>query len=338
MQNCNEILHIFEKKNIINFLSKISFINNYYVGNATIFMLHRVFNFENDKLLANENMKVSPDFLESFIVELQKQNYEFISLDKLYNILKKKKDFSKKIVFTLDDGYKDNFDIAYPIFKKYNVPFTIYLTTSFPNKSVILWWYVLEQLIIENDYLIVENKKYYCQTYHEKNRSFLEIRKIILKLNQKNLLQELNNIFSKYKIDWFNYNNNLCMTWEQIEILSKEQLCTIAGHTVNHFAFNQLSEDEIIDEINMANQEIENKTNAKVKHFAFPFGGIDEVGHRELKIVEKFNFKTVTTTRKGNIYMKHRNYLNCCLPRIMLRENFNLKDIGKIRRKRIALI
>ena len=121
--------------------------------------------FEDNKLLPNENMKVSPLFLEKFIIELKSKGYEFISLDRLYEILKNGEKVEKQIVFTLDDGYEDNYKIAYPIFKKYNVPFAVYITTSFPEKKAILWWYILEDLIIENSEIILfDGLKYICKT------------------------------------------------------------------------------------------------------------------------------------------------------------------------------
>ena len=51
-------------------------------------------------------MKVTPEFLERFIIDLKSNGYEFISLDNLYDILIKEKKQKKKIIITLDDGYK----------------------------------------------------------------------------------------------------------------------------------------------------------------------------------------------------------------------------------------
>ena len=326
------------KKQIIDFISNIPFINAYFSGMATIFMLHRVASFEKEKLFPNENMKVSPEFLEKFIIELKNKGYNFISLDELYDILQKQKQIKKCIVFTLDDGYKDNYEIAYPIFKKYNVPFAVYITTSFLNQDVILWWYSLEKLIIKNNELKIRDRIYKCKTYEEKNITFLEIRKIILKLNQKNLLVELNKLFKNYNINWYEFNDELCMNWEDVMKLSKDNLCTIGGHTKNHFTLNRLNKDEIINQIVGANKAIEEKINKKIEHFAYPFGTRNEVGKKEMEIVKNLNFKTVTTTRRGNIYLEHKNVLNCCLPRIMLIEYFNIEDIGKIRTRRLVTI
>ena len=326
------------KKQLIDFLSIIPFINSYFCGIAVIFMLHRVVPFEKNRLFANENMKVSPKFLEKIILELKDKGYEFISLDELYDILQNQQKVDKKIILTLDDGYKDNYEIAYPIFKKHNVPFTIYLTTSFPDRNALLWWYVLEDLIIENDELVVEDMRYICKNYEDKNRVFLVIRDKILKLDQKNLLNELNNLFKSYKIDWFSKNEELCMSWEDVLNLSKDSLCTIGGHTKNHYAFNKLSEDEIIDEVEGANKKIEEKIGKDIEHFAYPFGSINEVESREFEIMKRFHFKTVTTTRKGNIYLEHKKFIDCCLPRIMLVDKFRIIDIGRIRKQKVVTI
>jgi len=102
----------------LKFLSSSPFIKNYYSGIATIFMLHRVDNIDSSKLAPNENMKVSPVFLEKFITILKSEGYEFISLNELYEILLKGYKVKRKSVLTFDDGYKDNFLNAYPILKK----------------------------------------------------------------------------------------------------------------------------------------------------------------------------------------------------------------------------
>jgi len=73
------------------------------------------------------------------------QYCDVISIDEMYNILLDNKDFRykrPKTVITFDDGYRNNYSIAYPILKKFNLPFTIFLTTDFiekENKSFMSW-------------------------------------------------------------------------------------------------------------------------------------------------------------------------------------------------------
>ncbi len=305
---------------------------------ATIFMLHRVHDFEKDKLPANENMKITPKFLENFILKLKSEGYSFISLDRLHEILQNNETVEKHAVFTLDDGYKDNYDYAYPIFKKYKIPFTIYITTSFPEKNAILWWYEIEDLIMKHDEIILSNNaKYTCKTIEQKTKAFLEIRALIISLQQKNLLSQLNNLFDNYDVDWAGKCYELTMNWTQIKELSKDEMVTIASHTTHHYALRQLDDDECKSEIKEANKLIELRIGGKVEHFAYPFGGVNEVGTREFNLIKSLGLKTAVTTRVGGIYPEHKDFPEL-LPRIMLTEDFKVRDVGRVRRKRVAVL
>ena len=326
------------KEKIVKSLSRISFLREYYTGLATIFTLHRVHPFEEGKLSVNENMKITPEFLENIILELKSKDYSFINLDRLHDILEKNENTEKQIVFTFDDGYKDNYDLAYPILKKYNIPFTIYITTSFPENTAVLWWYVIEDLIMENDEILLSNnEKYTCQTQEQKVDTFLNIRKKIISLDPEILLERLESLLTNYEINWIKKCNELALSWSQIEELSRDNLVTIAGHTMNHYPLNRLSESKIRIEIEQANKLIETKIGKLVNHIAYSFGGRSEINQREINVVKGLGLKTAVTTRNGNIYPEHKNFLES-LPRIMLTEGFKVEDIGRIRRMRIATL
>jgi peptidoglycan/xylan/chitin deacetylase (PgdA/CDA1 family) len=323
--------------NFINSLSKLNFINKYYAGSATIFMLHRVSSFEPNKIKPNESMKVSPDFLENFILRLKTSGYEFISIDRLYDLLSSGQEFEKQIVFTLDDGYKDNYEIAYPIFKRHNIPFTIYLTSSFPDETAILWWYILEDLVLQNTKLMVNGIKFECSSGQQKIDAFMKIRKMIISIDPHDHLAQINKLFGPYKIDWSRKCRDLTMSWTQIKQLSSDPLVTIGGHTKNHYSLNRLTEAEIVTEVLGANVSIENVINKRIEHFSYPFGSRFEIGQREFNIIKRIGFKTATTTRLGNIYSGHKSFCEC-LPRVMLTNMFSIKDIGKMRLNKMVTL
>ena len=241
----------------------------------------------------------------------------------------------KQVIFTLDDGYLDNYTHAYKIFKKHNVPFTIYITASFPERQAVLWWYILEEIILNNRIVELSSGKFDCGSLESKNKVFLQIREMIISLDGINFMEDLNKMFYKYPIDWYKQCEEKCMSWEQILELSKDNLVTIGGHTLNHLALNKLPKENIISEIVEANLIIEKMIGKKVNHFGYPLGSRREIGLREFEIVKSLNMKTCTTTRRGNIYYKHLNYLYA-LPRIMLTENFDLSEITRIRKNRIV--
>lgn len=285
---------------------------------GTVYMLHRVAEREIDKLFSNENMKISPTYLNMQIQKIQ-QTHTIISSIKIKQYIKQKhkKPFA---VFTLDDGYKDNYTNAFPVFKKNNCPFTIFLTTNFPDKTAILWWYLLEDLILQNDCLTLSNgKTYSCTTQQEKENTFLKIRGVILNLNQEVLEQELNQLFNNYSIDWKSKCDELCMSWDDIKILQTDSLVTFGAHTKNHFNLKALpTKDAVIKEIQDGLDILKNH-GINATTFAYPFGSPNEVSDREVKILKSMSFSTAFLAYGGNFIIKHKNHF-FEIPRIMMTE------------------
>lgn len=287
-----------------------------------VFMLHRVSDIEPNKLFPNENMKVSPAYLDNFIRQT-KNRFNIISISEIEKYLQtpQKKKF---IVFTMDDGYKDNFTEALPVFRKYNVPFTIFTAANFPEKNAVLWWYELEDLLLANDEIILsDGSKYKCITKSEKEQAFLDIRLKILALNQEDLANELNKMFCNYKIDWSARCDELCLSWEDLQELNKDPLVTIAAHTAHHFNLKALkSESAVTEEIQQGLDLFNEKLGIRSDFFAYPFGSDNEVSSREINVLEKMPFSAAFLAYGGAVKHNHLGKRKFALPRIMLTEDF----------------
>ena len=93
---------------------------------GVVFMLHHICNKDKTRIPTNEDLKVSPEFLEKIILRYKSSGFKFISLDDLSLMISHGQYPEQPFVaFTIDDGYLDNYTLAYPVFKHYNVPFTI---------------------------------------------------------------------------------------------------------------------------------------------------------------------------------------------------------------------
>lgn len=70
-------------------------------------------------------------------IEFLCKNYDLISFSDLNAYLQGNKTLpDKPLLITFDDGYYDNFTHAYPILKKHNAPFGIFLISEFIGKEV----------------------------------------------------------------------------------------------------------------------------------------------------------------------------------------------------------
>ncbi len=112
-----------------------------------IWMLHRVVEQRSD-LPKQRELEVTPDWLEQKILEYKSKGYSFISINNLTTLNTKHSTLNTKkwVCITFDDGYRDNYTLAYPMLKRLNVPFTVYVTTGFIDNQLPMWWYPNEQL------------------------------------------------------------------------------------------------------------------------------------------------------------------------------------------------
>jgi peptidoglycan/xylan/chitin deacetylase (PgdA/CDA1 family) len=315
------------KKKLKTFIQKvpnIPFLDRYSSGLGTIFMMHRVETIDKNGLSNVEDLKLSPKYLEKVIYTLRQMHYDFISLGEVEERLDMKSK-RKFVVFTLDDGYKDNYTTAYPIFKKYNIPFTVYVTSSFLNRTASLWWYSISELILrENKIITAENETIRTNSISEKEKAFCLLKKKILTFNINNIEREICNYLPLYSFNFKQRCEELCMNWSELKKMAEDPLVTIGGHTINHPALNKLSKEDVLKEVMGNKVELEEKLMIKIDVFSYPFGGEDTVGIREFEVLDKLNFKNSTTTRTGNIFPIHKEYLSS-LPRIALTENYELR-------------
>jgi peptidoglycan/xylan/chitin deacetylase (PgdA/CDA1 family) len=292
-------------------------IRPFYSGKGQILVLHRVLLPSRGERIHNHlSLEISPALLEDIIGFFKRKKYDFIDLDMLPGWLEENCMTNRKfVIFTFDDGYKDNLEFAYPVFKKHKVPFTIYITSSFPDRQAIIWWYIIEDIILSNNHIQykfpVGSINIRNNTSQMKEKTFLRLRKLINRLHDKNLESELSGFFEKYGCTTAD-KNHLVLSWDEISDLSGDPLVTIGAHTLNHFNLRNLTKEQSLHEILGCKNLLESKINRKVLHFAYPFG---EFGSREIEFVRECNFLTATTTVNANIFYKHLNH-QFSLPRI----------------------
>jgi peptidoglycan/xylan/chitin deacetylase (PgdA/CDA1 family) len=248
-----------------------------------VLMLHRVVG-NRSVLDDNRLMEITPEGLEELILKYQKLNYDFISLDELYQRHKNGTIKDKKFVcFTFDDGYIDNYEIAYPILKKFNCPFAIYITTDFPDGRALLWWYILEDILLNNNEVTLgDGSVYICNTIESKNLTFRQIREKIFSLQNDNMNHVLINLFQNYQFSFPDIVKDHALSWSQINELSESGLCTIASHSVSHAAFDRLTPKQIEYELMHSKQLLESHINKQVNHFAYPYGRYSKCVFSEL--------------------------------------------------------
>ncbi len=123
------------------------------VNRPVVLCFHRI-SKSSHSLLDQRVGVTDPDSFRKVINHLRILGYRFVSLEQLKNSISKSR-LERVAVVTFDDGFKDLYQNAYPILKRLNVPFTLFLITSTVESERLLW---LHKLYIAIDRLSPANR------------------------------------------------------------------------------------------------------------------------------------------------------------------------------------
>lgn len=93
-----------------------------------ILMYHRLVDNENG--IGKNTIYLNINEFEKQLRYLKEKNYITITFKDLYKISKEERKNKKYIILTFDDGYKDNYDLLFPLLKKYNMKAVIYMVSD----------------------------------------------------------------------------------------------------------------------------------------------------------------------------------------------------------------
>jgi peptidoglycan/xylan/chitin deacetylase (PgdA/CDA1 family) len=293
-------------------------------GIGAIFMLHHVRPEKPASFEPNRILKVTPDFLEQVIRQVQTWGFEVLSLDEAHFRLVEG-DYRRFVCFTFDDGYRDNLEYAYPVFKRYNLPFTVYVPTDYPDGNGNLWWLALEEVILKSNALNVKidgtSRRLRCGTARDKDSTFHTIYWWLRSIDEDDARAFVRELCDSAGFDADRLSTDLMMTWDEVRQLASDPLVTVGAHTRRHYALAKLTLSEARTEMHESVRRIERETGLPCRHFSYPYGDETSAGEREFDLVKELGLKTGVTTRKGLIHRDHSCQLTS-LPRVSLNGDY----------------
>jgi len=212
------------------------------------------------------------------------------------------------LVITIDDGYENNYSVAYPILKKYKVPATIFLTTGFIDRVNFLWTDWLEFILLKSS---DPGKKFFWQKKEihldlsniETRRQSVERLKVMLKkmsINAVfNFLLQLQD-FLQIEYNWDTIPNSLIpLDWDQIREMRNSGLVSFGAHTVSHPILSRCNQATQQKELFESKSRIEAELGEPCFLFAYPNGKKSDYSTDTIEILKHNRYASAVTVELG---------------------------------------
>ncbi len=303
-------------------------------ANGAILMMHQVLPGEPGTFEPNRILRVTPAFLDQTIRQVLEAGFEIVSLDEVASRIaandSRRRPF---IAFTLDDAYKDNFIHAYPVFRRYGVPFTIYAPTDYIDGIGELWWLALEKAlaVLPDVQVTIDSvaRAFSLSTASEKDRAYHVIYWWLRGIDETVARQTVRDLCVQAGIHMTALCRELIMTWDELRQLAADPLVTIGAHTRRHYALARLGPGAAYFEMAESIKRLERELGRPIRHFSYPFGDEASAGPREFVIAKELGMLTAVTTQKGLLRQAHAASVHA-LPRLSLNGDYQAARYVKV--------
>jgi peptidoglycan/xylan/chitin deacetylase (PgdA/CDA1 family) len=219
-----------------------------------------------------------------------KENYRVLSLTEASGFLASREPFPlNAVVLTVDDGHRDFYTGAYPVFQRCGMPVTVYVTTDYLDGLCWLWFDLIDFLFEHTTQALpagMENaeacKQAALQMTHEDRIKLIEQLPGLLKVDLPKSLPE----------EW------APVSWNEVREMAAHGI-EFGAHTRTHPILSKLAgADDVRQEIHGSKLRVEQELNAEVLHFCYPNGSrADYAG--VIEQVRDAGFRTAVTAEPG---------------------------------------
>lgn len=192
-----------------------------------------------------------------------KSNFDVITQAELPRVLGRRS--GRYVQITFDDGYRDNYEVAYPILKSNGVSATFFIATGLLDEPRVPWWDEIAWMVQGSSTTfgrkmhrekVVQTLCFLYRTLPvEKTQAFLDFVGDSMGTGRATAADA----------------KDLWMTWDMVREMRAGGM-SFGGHTVTHCELSRLSREEQEREIKSCKQRFEAELSEPMTTFSYPYG------------------------------------------------------------------
>lgn len=214
------------------------------------------------------------------------------------------------VAITIDDGYRDFYQVAYPVFREYGIPVTVYLVSGFLDRRLWLWVDQLRYALLNSPRPAVAmeipgcaTKSYDLSTREKRMPAAVEITEAAKRIPNADRLKWMECLPQQLGVSWPAEvpAEHEALYWEEVREMAGYGV-EFGAHTCTHPILSRLAHhSEVLQEVAGSKRRIEEQLDRAVAHFCYPNGGRADIGPVALESVRQAEFRTAVTCEVGVI-------------------------------------
>jgi len=243
-----------------------------------------------------DDFKREVQFLKSF--------FNIVSLDEVVTTLQSGKSFTKPtVVITIDDGYRDNYELLFPVLKEHQIPVIIFLSTGVIGTNAKNWYDRLANVILKTPKVSASigdnngNKRIALRSIKEKRRAYERIVEQLKDVTIDRRDQYLKLIAKD--LGEINDNKTLMLNWDDVRMMRDAHI-SFGAHTHTHPILTQMPLEAAKRDILDSKKKIESELGMEVKHFAYPNGRKCDFNKELEQYCRQIGFSSISTFLYGH--------------------------------------
>lgn len=231
------------------------------------------------------------------------RHYKLVSMRKMMRHLEDGNPRDLAVAVTFDDGYRDNYENAFPILQRYNIPATIFLTTGHLDSGEPMWFEQLAEALQKTtieclDLEIDIPRRFWTRSLAERLQANAQIFAVLRKLSDEDRQHWLSEILRRLGAPATSARMNKMLTWDQVRIMNAHGV-DFGGHTVKHPFLSTLTPSQAAWEVGVCKTRIEEELQKPVDYFAYPNGREEDFTSFSKQILREVGYQAAVTTMWG---------------------------------------
>jgi peptidoglycan/xylan/chitin deacetylase (PgdA/CDA1 family) len=238
-------------------------------------------------------------------IEYLRKHFEIISLSEAVGRMGKGEIKRPAAVITFDDGYQNNYDVAFPILCKERIPATIFLTTGLINTNDTVWYGRINLALSKTQRTHIEwnGFEFDLSTLDLKAKASAAIQDRLKALEHPKLMTTIRSIILELGDDpdcSIEMGSPFRMLDKKaIGEMATSVLIEFGAHTHHHSILSHLSDGERENEIRQSIHAVYELTGHPCKYFAYPNGRAEDYNNETIQDLETYGIQIAVTTISG---------------------------------------